>query len=243
MSIFVDKKFDQMDWISQAVEPYETHVNGVLSALPDCIVVDPTSVKIISRGIGLQINKENVLDSAIRLITNETKLRSLNWDERQLVYDCYEFDVVNGIEIDHRLDAPDFPVIKLNKMKFCFEEEQSKRIIITILNDFYYNMERAKLPFVMDLARLFLSQSSIDTKVHQTSRGRYRISGLLALIFSEYVIPSSRLRSELAAIDFTRLLTKYAQTGSESVLMEIMRIKMMIDNGQAIYVIGGSANV
>jgi len=243
MSIFVDKKFDQMDWISQAVEPYEVHVNSVLSKLPNYIVVKPADIRSTGRGTSLQINKESVLNDALKQLNIDEKWPNLSWDERHLIYDSFAFDLIDSMEIDFRLSSTDIPIIKLNKIKFCLEEEQARQIITGVINDSQHVPDRAKHGFVLELAKLFVSKSKIDTKINDTSRGRYRIAVLISLIYSEYVIPSGRLRSDHVAIAFTKLIANYALHGQEHTLAEIMRIKMMMDNGQAIYTIGDSTNV
>lgn len=244
MSIFVDKKFDQMDWISQAVEPYEVHINNVLTKLPDFLVVQLNDIRFTNRGSNLQISKENILDNTLKQLAQAESWRHLSWDERHLIYNCHAFDAVDNLEIDLRKDSTSIPTIKLSKIKFCLEEEDAKQIIVTAINDtrHMHQQRLAKLPFVMELAKLFLSQSMIDLESSR-SKGRYKMSVFKSLIYSEYVLPSNRLRSDRAAIGFTRLISSYITNGRESDLMEIMRIKMMMDNGQAIYEIGGNTDV
>ena len=44
MSIFIDKKFEQLDWISKAVEPMDSTLNEILGYLPDEIEISKQDI-------------------------------------------------------------------------------------------------------------------------------------------------------------------------------------------------------
>ena len=59
MGVFDDKKFEELDWISQATEPIDSELNEVLGAVPEEVVLDFNMYKeMVGGSHGLDLSKD-----------------------------------------------------------------------------------------------------------------------------------------------------------------------------------------
>jgi len=66
MSIFIDKRFEQLDWISKAVEPVECSLNEILAYLPEEIEITPQQILFLLRNSRHELPISEVIEKHIR---------------------------------------------------------------------------------------------------------------------------------------------------------------------------------
>ena len=94
MGVFDDKKFENLDWISQATEPIDSKLNEFLGKIPDEIDINYASYVSI-----IQSNRSGSL--SIKDVIQYLNMQycggiSLSWDDRSTLSDCFEFQMPEG---------------------------------------------------------------------------------------------------------------------------------------------------
>ena len=96
MGVFEDKKYDQLDWISQATEPIESHLNEVLVSIPE--VVDITYENIVS--LVQRNDSRNIsLDSLLKFFLVNVNSIAFNHREMDVIRKCFTLEV-NDASVD-----------------------------------------------------------------------------------------------------------------------------------------------
>lgn len=240
MSVFLDKKFESMDWVSQATELYDINLNIVLIEAPIEIDVTFDDVHLGHQQDNLSIDLKSVINRIINRYDN-----NLSWDDTYYLRTCYTADVHPNTEISY-VDKTISPPIKLIKTVFQADEIYAKSVVTKA----YLNMIHAwkdcnphsnspRMEYLKELANLFLSKESLASNFLKSGRANNEsIYFVYEHISKDYLEPSNRIRSQAAAEEFAMLVADYACSGKEETLGKIFRIKIMIDNGQAIYTCG-----
>lgn len=95
MGVFDDKRFDELDWISQATEPIESELNTYLSNLPDKYSIDfATYIAMIGDSYGLNIS----VSAAVRFLMNKNGINRSNatWEQMDAVEKCFQFEITGN---------------------------------------------------------------------------------------------------------------------------------------------------
>jgi hypothetical protein len=125
MGILDDKKYEELDWISKAVEPIRSDLNDVLAKLPDEVVFDYTSfVESCSKYGMLSFDK----GSAIAALINNLQDGSLGREANDAIYDCFELILEEDTVIDFEAQTLNKPII-LRKTKFIIDDDVLKGLL------------------------------------------------------------------------------------------------------------------
>lgn len=90
MGVFDDKKFEQLDWMTQITETIESKLNEVLVGLPDRFVVDG---KRLGEQMGNSAYFGLSVDSVIYdLMYGVHTATQFTYDERQMIINCFRFE-------------------------------------------------------------------------------------------------------------------------------------------------------
>lgn len=88
MGVFADKKFEELDWVSQATEPIESRLNEILASTPDELILDfKTYVDICSESWGLDIS----LDRIIGHLIAQSPHKNLSYQQKSSLTHCFNF--------------------------------------------------------------------------------------------------------------------------------------------------------
>jgi aspartate carbamoyltransferase regulatory subunit len=119
MSIFEDKKYSEMDWLSQAVEPIVSALNDELQQLPKTFTLTYDDIaRLYSRGYS---NSEIYIKDMLSHCLSKVGLKQKDVDQRLLK--CYNIACVGSPTIDFssgKLDGE----ITLYRNKDHFEEKE-----------------------------------------------------------------------------------------------------------------------
>lgn len=97
MGVFDDKKFEQLDWMSQITEGIESELNGLLARLPDRIELDFDSI--ISFMDSSNTPRLST-DSVVRKIIRSFYDSNLSWEDERTIRSCFEFEASDDLLID-----------------------------------------------------------------------------------------------------------------------------------------------
>jgi len=99
MGVFDDKKFEQLDWMSQMTETIESELNGLLARLPERLELTADSVISFmdSNYNGLSLSPGNVVRHILRTIPDRPKI---SWDDESTLKQCFTLEVDENFTLD-----------------------------------------------------------------------------------------------------------------------------------------------
>src|ERR1019366_405884 len=97
MGVFDDKKFEQLDWMTQITETIESELNVLLAKLPDRTEF---SMQSLMKHVGSHASYFQA-DRVIRgILENTPEGRCLTWDETNKLTACFKFEMSAELELD-----------------------------------------------------------------------------------------------------------------------------------------------
>jgi hypothetical protein len=91
MGIFDDKKFDELDWISQATEPIDSQMNEILAKIPDVVEIDfALFKKITTDSYSLDIS----ISTVVRYFANKfCPGHNMGYQQLNALEKCFKFEL------------------------------------------------------------------------------------------------------------------------------------------------------
>ena len=134
MDIFKDKKFEEMDWVSQACEPYIDPRNEILAKLPDELNIDLETMIInpLAASGHINISRDDIVRTMMQ--TANINYRRIAYDHREQIRDCFDFTVElenghNDIVVDLETKTITGGTIRFVKVKQFFDNKESAALI------------------------------------------------------------------------------------------------------------------
>jgi hypothetical protein len=228
MGVFDDKRYDQLDWVSQAVQPIETPLSAMLEKLPESTLIGYELMTLNDRRGSL--DKDTLIESMLRKLN---KGRELTWKERELIFDCFEYDMRSEALILNLEERTLTGTLYLIKTKFTLDEDQLKKVMgeygreqLGRVNG--YNMDQTRANEMLDL--LEKSQPAMASRSGKVKR--QAILNRLGEIFSnnEWHIKNTELANSVSL-----WIKSYIETGDLASLSNITRLKVMTYKDGPIY--------
>ena len=89
MGVFDDKKFEELDWISQATEPMDSQLNDVLAALPDQVEITfDLFCKFLESSCSLNLT----VDRVVNILAHEAKIY-MSYSNRSAITNLFNFEI------------------------------------------------------------------------------------------------------------------------------------------------------
>lgn len=95
MGVFDDKKFEQLDWMTQITETIDSELNALLVKLPDRTAVKPEQI-LENLGTYSSLSVSSFIEPLIR----QGFEGEMAWEEKQKIYNCFKFEVDENLEVD-----------------------------------------------------------------------------------------------------------------------------------------------
>ena len=227
MSIFHDKHYAQLDWVSQAVQPIETPINAILEKLPAEMRIDYEMVTSYSP------QGEVTIDVAVYHMRNKWANTSVTWREQMLIDDCFAFDLrseelILNLE-DHTLTGELYVV----KTKFTVDEDLLQRTLGEHGRDELGRMDLYSLDIPRMNEMLELLEGCEDSLGSRSTRVKKNamVSRLRKILMdNEWRIRSTELANKIGI-----WMKKYIETGDLAALSNITRVKVMTYKEGPIY--------
>jgi len=96
MGVFDDKKFEQLDYLTQITETIESELNGLLARLPDRIEF---SAKRVGECVGTWSHFSIQIDSVVRDLMSPHN-SELSYDEERRIVNCFKWEASPRLEYD-----------------------------------------------------------------------------------------------------------------------------------------------
>jgi hypothetical protein len=234
MSVFKDKKFEELDWVSQAIEPIDSPLNIYLSQLPDEVDINyDMYIKCIREsGYSTSISVEQIISPMLRSHAN----RHLSYQEIDMIIRCFALELSgDSVLIDFEKQEISGGAIKLVKIQFTLDEKDLKNTLGSNGIRAISEIRRSSLPEGLSRANEILDLLGSCEKGFKTrSIGNkcYMISTRVKNLLSndEWKIKDTELANKIG-----KWIALYIQDGNLAALSNLCRLKVMTHRDQPIY--------
>lgn len=229
MGVFDDKKFENLDWISQATEPIDSQLNEILSLIPDEIIIDfDMYTKIIGDSYSMDLDLSRIISYSI----NEFYGKSLGWEQRSALQPCFEIQMDNEVFLDFEKRVIT-GMIKFVKIQSTMDEKVLEGMLgkegIMAISYMYFNgpgIGRANE--VMEI----LGKCDSGLRTRSERRKRATIKTRLVELFknNEWKIKDTELANKVGY-----WIKDYVVDGNLAAFSNFCRLKVMTHKDQPIY--------
>jgi hypothetical protein len=238
MGVFDDKKFEELDWISQATEPIDSELNELLEKLPDELAIDfNTYMKLIGdRTYGIDMSLDTVIHSLLQQTpSNEFDVDKLSYNHRDQLKKCFKFEAsTNNLTINFETRSIDGGELKLIKTATTLDEDTLKNMLgyegICKVSHIGY-LESSALGRINEIMEL-LGDCQTGLRTRSYRRKRHELVGRMQKLFknNEWNIKDTGLADKVGF-----WIHDYIKEGNLAALSNFCRIKVMTHKGQPIY--------
>ena len=230
MGVFDDRKFEELDWLSQATEPIESKLNDLLSKLPEETVID---YDIIVRSMrdsyfSNYISKAKIVNVAISGLSE-----LLNYKEEDMLLSCFILEVEHNTAVDFEAQTLHGSII-LRKTKNLFEDKDLEKILGYVgLNQVnscsIYDSDRmSRANEVMDV--LGLCEDGLKTRSGYTKR-----KCIVKRLNDIYSSNEWKIRDTELANKVGFWISEYIAEGNLAAFSNFCKMKVMTHKGLPIY--------
>ena len=227
MGVFDDKHYDQLDWVSQAVQPIETPLASLLEEMPESTRLDFDLI--IEYDATGYFHKNTLVNAMIKRFTRD----NLSWKERELIADCFTFELKSEeliLNLENRTLTGDLYLVKIRS---TLDEDALKNVMgesgrEQLSRLMSYKMDTARTNEMLDL--LEKCESALASRSNKVKRSA--MLNRLAQIFkdNEWKIKSTDLANNMCL-----WIKSYIDTGDLAALSNITRLKVMTYREAPIY--------
>lgn len=231
MGVFDDKKFEELDWISQATEPIDSKLNDVLAKIPDKIDIDFAMYKRLAVS---GWNQDITLDAIISHTASVHCGEYLGWDQRKHLLECFTMEVDGDITVDFSKRELIGGTISVIKIQTTMDEKVLQGILgqegLQYLFSMY-NISQAGLSRANEIMEL-LTGCDNGLKSRSERKKRESIRERLKLLFknNEWNIRDTELANKVG-----KWIRNYVENGDLAAYSNFCRLKVMTHKGLPIY--------
>ena len=237
IDLFRDKAYEELDDISQIVEPYQYGVNNDLALFPEEIILDSNFIKNELEKEGSNRSYLNFsLASIVISLISDLNLNNLRNEIRysyRVVDMFFDLQVSDGATFNASTNEL-IGEIKIVKKKLAYEDKEIQALMMTYLknkfSDMSYKPSRISKSRLNEICDLFNSTEALQDR---------SASGKLSYLFDKYKELISNRSLNIRDVDlFKRFVDwnyMYIVNGSLPAMSNITKIKIMMRSGLPIY--------
>lgn len=228
MGVFDDKKFEQLDWMTQITETIESELNGLLARLPDRIEFSSEQV---GECMGSWSHFSIQIDSVIRDIIHRDLTYDLTYDEEKKIVQCFKWEASPTLEYDAEIGKLTGKIALVKAVPTLSDEELQAFMGEKGVDDVRsldcgdaenWNLER--INEILDV----LGKCDDEKRNRSYRKKMRRIELRLKEIFSTN---EWRIRDMELANRVGKWIVKYIEDGNLAALMNLCKLKIMTHDG------------
>lgn len=232
MGVFDDKKFEGLDWISQATEPIDSVMNDILGTLPDEVNIDfNLYVRAVCQTYGLDLDLSRFIQFIIKEYVPNAEL---SYSQHKAIVDCFKLDMTGEeVILDFENKAIVGGEIKLIKLNATMDEKVlesmlGKEGIDAVTNCFISQSGLSRANEVMEI--LGKCQEGLGTRSERKKRivMKKRLDQLFKT--NEWKIKDTELANKIGF-----WIRDYIKDGDIGAFSNFCRLKVMTHKDQPIY--------
>lgn len=230
MSVFQDKKFEELDWISQATEPIDSQLNEVLGLIPEEITIDfKTYCAMLKDGFWIDLNTRSAIDYCVKTYCKHI---TVTYDNLSYLRNQFKFEGGSEIIIDFEKEVI-HGELKLIKLSNTMDE----KVLASLLGkEGIYRVSAMNIPpsgltRANDIMEL-LGKCEVGLKSRSERKKRQMIKERLIKLFkdNEWMIKDTELANKVGI-----WIYQYVAEGNLAAYSNFCRLKVMTHKGQPIY--------
>lgn len=230
MGVFDDKKFEELDWISQATEPIDSQLNEVLGLIPEVINVDfDLYIKIASMGYGLDLSTRGAVDYCVR---NYCKHINVTYDNVSHLRNLFKFEADGEMTINFE-DRTLSGNLRIIKLANTMDEKVLAGMLGRdgVMRVSSMNITQDGLSRANDIMEL-LGKCDAGLRTRSERKKRQMIVSRLTELFknNEWIIKDTELANKVGM-----WINQYVVDGNLAAYSNFCRLKVMTHKGQPIY--------
>lgn len=229
MGVFDDKKFQELDWISQATEPIDSVMNEVLGLIPESITIDFNTYKEIARDYDLNLSVNRILAYFIKKYAPNI---DLSWQQHNVLQDCFKIEMDQSVLLDFENNTI-VGEIKFIKIASTMDEKVLEKMlgyegIEEVSRMFISHSSMARANEIMEL--LGKCEEGLRTRSERKKRAimKSRLTNLFKT--NEWKIKDTELANRVGF-----WIRDYIKDGNLAALSNFCRLKVMTHKEQPIY--------
>lgn len=230
MGVFDDKKFEQLDWMTQITETIESELNGLLARLPDVVELDYNAIiSFVDFSYSMRLDSDRV----VRKMLQEYGKKMLSWEDENTIKGCYAFEVSDDlvINMESRTMIGSIKLVKTTQTLSCEQLQVAMgRKGIERLNRVNWSDSDAiaRANEVMEL----LGNCEHALKNRSYKKKRSAIINRLERIFTTN---EWRIRDMELADKIGLWISQYISNGNLAAFSNFCKVKVMTHQGGPIY--------
>jgi len=231
MSLFQDKKFEDLDWLSQITETIDSGINNVLSAMPEEIILTYEDVFNATCDSGWTRNwhVEKFIKQKLYNVCREKNI-NLSYEEDQKIYDCYAFEVADNTVMDIESQTLTGQV-SIVKRVYTFEDDFLQKSMGKGAEQLYWTKISRSPGRAREIAKL------LDVNVQpEILRSNRKLGSFISNTMRRILTNNEwRIRSTDLADKACQWIMAYIENGCKASYSNFCRLKVMTHSGGPIY--------
>ena len=232
MGVFDDKKFEELDWISQATEPIDSNLNLILNEMPDRLEIN---FKIFNEIVKAGYGRTFDMDTAIIYLMRDTadKHYSLSYDERGHLAECFKIEAEGELYLNYETETLSGGSLAIVKVKTTMDDKVLESLLgnhglMAVGNARFGQETHGRINEVMEL--LGGCEDGIRTRGEYKKRAA--LTKRLKAIFknNEWKIKDTELANKVG-----KWIADYISNGNLAAFSNFCRLKVMTHKDQPIY--------
>lgn len=227
MGVFDDKKFEQLDWMTQITETIDSKLNSILAGLPDRIEIDEyLLLKTIGESYNLSLSVSDLVGPFLRK-------ERLGYEEQRMICDCFEFEASQELKIDFK-EMKIHGHLAMVKIKHTFDDHELQPLMgaegIAYVHNLYLNeVNVSRANEILDI----LGKNSDE--VFKSKSRRKKIKFIKIRLRDIFKNNEWRIRNTELANNVGVWIADYIRNGTLVDLTNICKLKAMTHKGGPIY--------
>lgn len=229
MGVFDDKKFEQLDWVSQITETIESDLNGLLARLPEKYDL---TFELINSLIKSSYDRTLSIDKIINHLLTQSNLKLP--DNPDGLYECFKFEISKDLVLDLENGTLQGHATLIKKTQTIEDETLQKMMGKEGIQAVQYSLRSldnsniGRINEIIDLIGGLEQERS-----HRSVRKKiYAISKRLESIFANN---EWRIRDMALANRICYWIKEYMVTGNLAAYTNFCKIKVMTHSNMPIY--------
>lgn len=241
MSIFEDKHYEEMDWLSQAVEPVNSNLQNILNEMPDIITIDYNILSSYIKSNNstyVQISKKNLIQHAMHSLNNSlyNKLCGLSWDIMDAISRSYNMESANNftLNIEEKTLSNNIVITKI-------ENQLSDDLIKrnwgqSAISNTGYSINNWDYKRANEIFRILEGSKTCSLEKALKTKSSYKKKRFLVNRLREIFKDDSwYIKNEELCNKLCKWITYYINTGNTGAMANIYKLKVMTYNKVGIY--------
>lgn len=233
MGILDDKRYEELDWVSKAIEPLEHKLSGILVTLPNEVDID---YNMLTAVLGESYYLQMDVSSILRYLQKQYKTGRTSYEEDKKLDACFKLEVEPGtsVDFDNKVLVGS---IRLTKTKFSFEDSDLKNLMGMSGLQYYtsninrHNTNVARITEVMDV----LGVNKDEEDFYKTRSGN-RKTIMLANRLNRLMRENEwNIRNMDIADKVPQWIVDYVNDGNLAAWANLCKLKVMTHKGLPIY--------